>query len=112
MSIATDESYLDRNTGERHERTDWHRVVTFQPGLVDMLQNHPIAISMDGKGRWVDNVFIERLWRSVKYEDVYLRAYKTPTELRTGLARYFNFYNTRRHHSALDRYTPDEVYFD
>ena len=67
---------------------------------------------MDGKGRWVDNVFIERLWRSVKYEDVYLRAYETPIELRTGLARYFDFYNTRRRHSALDRRTPDEVYFD
>ena len=79
MSIATDESYLDKNTGERHERTEWHRVVTFQPGLVDMLENHPIAIGMDGKGRWVDNVFIERLWRSVKYEDVYLRAYETPS---------------------------------
>ena len=77
-----------------------------------MLKNHPIAIGMDGKGRWVDNVFIERLWRSVKYEDVYLRAYETPIELRTGLARYFDFYNTRRRHSALDRRTPDEVYFD
>ena len=80
--------------------------------FTDVLKNHPIAISMDGKGRWVDNVFIERLWRSVKYEDVYLRAYETPTELRTGLARYFDFYNTRRRHSALDRRTPDEVYFD
>ena len=59
--------------------------------FTDVLENHPIAISMDGKGRWVDNVFIERLWRSVKYEDVYLRAYETPTELRTGLARYFGF---------------------
>ena len=77
-----------------------------------MLKNHPIAIGMDGKGRWVDNVFIERLWRSVKYEDVYLRAYETPPELRTGLARYFDFYNTRRRHSALDRRTPDAVYFD
>ena len=112
MSIATDESYLDKNTGERHERTEWHRVVTFQPGLVDMLKNHPIAISMDGKGRWVDNVFIERLWRSVKYEDVYLRAYETPAELRAGLARYFEFYNSRRRHSALGRRTPDAVYYD
>ena len=60
----------------------------------------------------VDNVFVERLWRSVKYEDVYLRAYATPTELRAGLDRYFKFYNTRRRHSALDRRTPDAVYFD
>ncbi len=58
------------------------------------------------------NVFVERLWRSVKYEDVYLRAYETPTELRAGLARYFDFYNTKRRHSALDRRTPDAVYFD
>ena len=77
-----------------------------------VLKDHGIAISMDGKGRWVDNVFIERLWRSVKYEDVYLRAYETPTELRAGLARYFDFYNARRRHSALDRRTPDAVYFD
>ena len=74
--------------------------------FTDVLKGHAIAISMDGKGRWVDNVFVERLWRSVKYEDVYLRAYETPTELRTGLARYFGFYNTKRRHSALDRRTP------
>jgi len=77
-----------------------------------VLKSYGIDISMDGKGRWVDNVFVERLWRSVKYEDVYLRAYETPTELREGLARYFTFYNTRRRHSALDRRTPDAVYFD
>ena len=75
-------------------------------------QRPGIKISMDGKGRWVDNVFVERLWRSVKYEDVYLRAYATPTELRVGLDRYFKFYNTKRRHSALDRRTPDAVYFD
>jgi putative transposase len=77
-----------------------------------VLKDHGIAISMDGKGRWVDNVFVERLWRSVKYEDVYLRAYETPTELRAGLTRYFKFYNTRRRHSALERRTPDAVYFE
>ena len=76
-----------------------------------VLKDHGVQISMDGKGRWVDNVFVERLWRSVKYEDVYLRAYETPTELRTGLGRYFEFYNARRRHSALDRRTPDAVYF-
>ena len=58
-----------------------------------VLKDQGIKISMDGKGRWVDNVFVERLWRSVKYEDVYLRAYATPTELRVGLDRYFKFYN-------------------
>ncbi len=78
-----------------------------------VLKEHGINISMDGKGRWVDNVFVERLWRSVKYEeDVYLRAYETPAELRADLARYFQFYNARRRHSALDRRTPDAVYFD
>jgi len=77
-----------------------------------VLKAHGVAISMDGKGRWVDNVFVERLWRSVKYEDVYLRAYETPVALRAGLARYFDFYNTRRPHAALDRRTPDAVYFE
>ena len=77
--------------------------------FTDVLKDHGIKISMDGKGRWIDNVFVERLWRSVKYEDVYLHAYETPTELRAGLARYFTFYNTRRRHSALDRRTPDAV---
>ena len=77
-----------------------------------VLRDYRIAISMDGKGRWVDNVFVERLWRSVKYEDVYLRAYETPAELRAGLGRYFEFYNARRRHTALDRRTPDAVYFE
>jgi putative transposase len=77
-----------------------------------VLKDRGIAISMDGKGRWLDNVFVERLWRSVKYEDVYLRAYETPKQLREGLARYFDFYNRRRRHSALDRRTPDAVYFE
>jgi putative transposase len=80
--------------------------------FTDVLKDHGIKISMDGKGRWIDNVFVERLWRSVKYEDLYLHAYETPTELRAGLARYFTFYNTRRRHSALDRRTPDAVYYE
>ena len=67
---------------------------------------------MDGKGCWLDNVFVERLWRSVKYEDVYLRTYETPAALRVGLTRYFDFYNARRRHAALDRRTPDAVYFE
>ena len=76
-----------------------------------VLQAHGVTISMDGKGRWVDNVFVERLWRSVKYEEVYLRAYETPTALRAGLTDYFMFYNTERRHQALTRQTPDAVYF-
>jgi putative transposase len=76
-----------------------------------VLKSHGGTISMDGKGRWVDNVFVERLWRSVKYEDVYLRAYDTPAALRVGLTHYFHFYNTERSHQALNRQTPDAVYF-
>jgi putative transposase len=79
--------------------------------FTDVLNDHGVAISMDGRGRWLDNVFVERLWRSVKYEDIYLHAYETPAELRAGLSRYFAFYNARRRHSALDRRTPDAVYF-
>ena len=70
-----------------------------------------VAISMDGKGRWIDNVFIERLWRSAKYEEVYLRAYANETEARASLRIYFRFYNERRLHENLNYATPDEVYF-
>jgi len=76
-----------------------------------VLKAHGVKISMDGKGRWVDNVFVERLWRSVKYEDVYLRAYETPAALRNGLTHYFQFYNRDRRHQALNRQTPDAMYF-
>ena len=71
-----------------------------------------IAISMDGKGAWRDNVFVERLWRSIKYEEVYLRAYDTVSEARASIGRYFAFYNGRRPHSSLDRQTPDQAYFN
>lgn len=78
---------------------------------IQRLKDAGVAISMDGKGRWIDNVFIERLWRSVKYEEVYLHAYANGTEARTALTRYFGFYNARRSHQALEYRTPDEVYF-
>ena len=77
-----------------------------------LIKENGIKISMDGKGSWRDNVFIERLWRSVKYEDIYLRAYGSVSEVKTGLNQYFNFYNTRRPHSSLDGKTPDQVYFN
>jgi len=77
-----------------------------------LLKEQDIKISMDGKGSWRDNVFIERLWRSVKYEDIYLRAYDSASAVRSGLNRYFNFYNSRRPHSSLDGKTPDQVYFN
>ena len=67
---------------------------------------------MDGKGRWRDNIFVERLWRSVKHEEVYLHAYDSVAGARSGIARYMRFFNSRRPHTALDRRTPDAVYFD
>ncbi len=79
--------------------------------FTSVLTANGIAISMDGKGAWRDNVFVERLWRSVKYEEVYLRAYDSVGEARTSLGRYLNFYNTQRPHSSLDGTTPDRAYF-
>lgn len=76
-----------------------------------VLQGREISISMDGKGAWRDNVFVERLWRSVKYEEVFLKAYQSVSEARASIGRYLQFYNTLRPHSALDRQTPDEAYF-
>ncbi len=77
-----------------------------------LLRQNGIAISMDGKGCWRDNVFVERLWRSVKYEEVYLHAYDSVSEARQGLNRYFTFYNQGRPHTALDNKTPDEFYIE
>ena len=76
------------------------------------LQKEGIKISMDGKGRWRDNVFVERIWKSIKYEEVYLRAYNSVSEARTSLGRYLDFYNSRRPHSSLRAQTPDQVYFN
>ena len=77
-----------------------------------VLIKNGIAISMDGKGAWRDNVFVERLWRSVKYEEVYLRAYDSVSEARASIGRYLDFYNGRRPHTSLDRRTPDQAYFN
>lgn len=79
--------------------------------FTDLLKEHGIAISMDGKGCWRDNVFVERLWRSVKYEEVYLRAYDSVSAARAGLEAYLAFYNARRPHQSLDGATPDAIYF-
>jgi putative transposase len=76
-----------------------------------LLFDNAIAISMDGKGAWRDNVFVERLWRSVKYEEVYLRAYDSVAEARASIRRYLDFYNRKRPHSSLDARTPDHAYF-
>src|ERR1700683_5037881 len=77
-----------------------------------LLLENAIAISMDGRGAWRDNVFVERLWRSLKYEEVYLRAYDSVSEARTSLTCYFTFYNTKRPHSSLDARTPECFYYD
>jgi putative transposase len=77
-----------------------------------LLLKHAIAISMDGRGAWRDNVFLERLWRTVKYEEVYLRAYDSVGEARASLGRYLDFYNRKRPHSSLDARTPDRAYLD
>ncbi|MBK6355710.1 MAG: IS3 family transposase [Betaproteobacteria bacterium] len=80
--------------------------------FIGLLQEHTIQVSMDGKGCWRDNVFVERLWKSVKYEEIYLHGYETVSEVRQALARYFDFYNRRRPHSTLDGQTPDTAYFN
>jgi putative transposase len=79
--------------------------------FTQVLLKHEIAISMDGRGAWRDNVFVERLWRSIKYEEVYLKAYDSVSEARASIGRYLAFYNGRRPHSSLDRRTPDQAYF-
>ena len=93
---------FNTDQGSQFTSADW----------TDVLKAHDIRISMDGKGRWIDNVFIERLWRSVKYEDVYLHAYEDGRQLQAGLTKYFHFYNERRLHQSHDYRTPDEVYYD
>jgi putative transposase len=77
-----------------------------------LLLGNGVAISMDGRGAWRDNVFVERLWRSIKYEEVYLRAYDSVGEARASIGRYLDFYNRKRPHSSLDARTPDRAYFD
>jgi putative transposase len=76
-----------------------------------LLLGNEIKISMDGKGAWRDNVFVDRLWKSVKYEEVYLQAYESVSAARDGIGRYLDLYNRRRPHSSLDDQTPDQAYF-
>ena len=78
--------------------------------FISVLEEHHIEISMDGKGRALDNVYVERLWRSLKYEDIYLNSYESLGELHDGVERYFRFYNTERFHQGLDYRTPEEAY--
>ena len=81
-------------------------------GFIKVLAAREIKISLDGKGAWRDNVFVERLWRTIKYEEVYLHAYARVSEARAAIGRYLSFYNSRRRHSSLDGRTPDQAYFN
>lgn len=78
--------------------------------FIGILKYHHIRISMDSKGRALDNIYVERLWRSLKYEDIYLKSYETMRELKEGVRRYFNFYNTKRFHQSHDYQTPEVMY--
>jgi putative transposase len=80
--------------------------------FTEQLKKEGISISMDGKGRWRDNVFVERIWKSIKYEEVYLHAYESVQQARESIGRYLKFYNSVRPHSSLGAFTPDQVYFN
>jgi putative transposase len=108
--VATLEDALARHGKPEIFNTDQGSQFT-GAAFTGVLVKNDIAISMDGKGAWRDNVFVERLWRSVKYEEVYLRAYEGVGEARSSIGRYLDFYNGRRPHSSLDGATPDQAYF-
>jgi putative transposase len=109
--IETLEEALMRHGKPEIFNTDQGSQFTSQ-SFTGVLKTNDIAISMDGRGCWRDNVFVERLWRSIKYEEVYLRAYDTVAAARLSIGKYLNFYNSLRPHSSLDRRTPDHVYFN
>jgi putative transposase len=109
--VETLEDALLRHGKPEIFNTDQGSQFTSQ-SFTGVLKSNDIAISMDGRGCWRDNVFVERLWRSIKYEEVYLRAYDTVAAARLSIGKYLNFYNTVRPHSSLDRKTPDHVYFN
>ena len=105
------EEALSRNAGPEIFNTDQGSQFS-SAAFTEQLKKNEITISMDGKGSWRDNVFVERIWRSIKYEEVYLHAYQTVQEARTSLGQYIEFYNTTRPHSSLKGNTPDQVYFN
>ncbi len=106
---ALDEA-LSRNQKPEVFNTDQGAQFTSE-AFTGRLKENGIAISMDGKGRWRDNVFVERIWKSIKYEEVYLHAYASVSEARTSIGRYLEFYNSIRPHSSLKALTPEQVYF-
>jgi len=119
LSITMDVSFciealedaLSRNETPEIFNTDQGSQFTSEV-FTGRLKKEGIKISMDGKGRWRDNVFVERIWRSIKYEELYLHAYASVGEARTSLGRYLEFYNSIRPHSSLKAQTPDQVYFN
>ena len=119
LSITLETEFCLEAVGEalaRHGKpeifnTDQGSQFTSQ-AFTGLLQDQKIEISMDGRGAWRDNVFVERLWRTVKYEEVYLRAYDSVSDARASLGRYLDFYNARRPHSSLGARTPERAYLD
>lgn len=105
---ALDEALAKYGTPEIFNTDQGSQFTSFE--FTDRLKNACVRISMDGKGRWMDNVFIERLWRSLKYESVYLHAFETGSEARAGINWWIEYYNARRPHSTFDGATPNEVY--
>ena len=119
LSITMDVSFcmealeeaLSRNEKPEIFNTDQGSQFTSE-AFTGRLKEEGIRISMDGKGRWRDNVFVERVWKSIKYEEVYLHAYESVQQARESIGRYLKFYNSVRPHSSLGAFTPDQVYFN
>jgi putative transposase len=119
LSISMDAGFCIEALEEAFRRHGCPDIVNTDQGsqftcaeFIEALTSRGIRIGMDGKGAWRDNIFVERLWRTVKYEEVYLKAYDSVRQARESIGRYLEFYNSRRPHSNLDSKTPDEVYFN
>ena len=119
LSITMETSFCIEALQEALSRNDKPEIFNTDQGsqftseaFTGRLKKEGIRISMDGKGRWRDNVFVERIWKSIKYEEVYLHAYASVSDARQSVSRYIDFYNTTRPHSSLKAQTPDQVYFN